>query len=179
MAREEFKKELIRRIPDMMRFAMSMTRSAQESEDLMHDTVIAAMEMADSYTPGTNMAGWLFTIQRGIFNNSLRRARTRRNYQKSQEDMPEPAELPRQIDHLVFQEAREAIEALPVDQKAAFFLVAYDGKSYNEAADILGCSVGTVKSRVSRARAEIARSIGMAEDDEAHPTRQIAKAPEP
>ena len=175
MASEEFKKELIRRIPDMMRFAMTMTRSTQESEDLMHDTVISAMEMAESYTPGTNMEAWLYTIQRGIFNNSLRRARTRRNYQMANADQPEPAQLPAQIDHLVFEEAKEAIDRLPVDQKAAFFLVAYDGKSYNEASAILGCSVGTVKSRVSRARVEIAKSIGMSDEEYYRPSRQ----PEP
>lgn len=163
----------------MMRFAMTMTKSAQESEDLMHDTVIAAMEMADSYTPGTNMEAWLFTIQRGIFRNSIRRARTRKSYQESNAEAPEPAEPPPQIDYLVFQEAKEAIERLPVDQKAAFFLVAYDGKSYNEAAEILGCSVGTVKSRVSRARAEIARSIGLADGMDSRPARQAGRRMEP
>lgn len=171
-ASEEFRKELIRKIPDMTKFAMSLTRSAQESEDLMHDTVISAMEMADTYTPGTNMVAWLFTIQRGIFNNSIRRARASRAYQKENADKPEVAELPRQFDHLVFEEAKGAIDRLPVDQKAAFFLVAYDGKSYIEAAEMLGCSVGTVKSRVSRARAEIARGIGMSDEDDRRPARQ-------
>lgn len=171
MATEEFKNELIRRIPDMMRFALAMTRSTQESEDLMHDTVLAAMEMADSYTPGTNMAGWLFTIQRGIFNNSLRRAKARQGYRQANSDMEEPVQPPSQIDHLVFEEAREAIDSLPVEQKAAFFLVSYDGKTYAEAARVLGCSVGTVKSRVSRARASIAKSIGLADDSETEPSR--------
>lgn len=157
---EEFKAELIRRIPDLEKFARVLTRSAQDSEDLMQDTIITALRKADEFVPGTNMVAWLFTLQRGLYQNMVKRARTRQNYVEAHKDNDE-AQLPDQLDHLILEDAKTLISKLPVEQQSALFLVCYDGRSYAEAAEVLGCSVGTVKSRVSRARAEIARALDM------------------
>lgn len=159
-ADEGFKQELIRRIPDLERFAKVLTRNAQDSQDLAHDTVMAAIDKADEFTPGTNMVAWLFTIQRGLFNNLRKRDRTRKAYHDSHMG-DSVAVLPDQFDYLVFEDAKQIIERLPFDQQAALYLISHDGLSYKEAALRLGCNVGTVKSRVSRARAEIYKGLDM------------------
>lgn len=158
-ASEAFKKELIERIPDLKRWAKVLTQSAQDSEDLVQDTVMSALANADEFTPGTNMVAWLFTIQKGVSSNVRRkRDRTALVMREAKYRRPEAA-LPNQLDRLELEDLFGVIETLPIDQKSALFLVAHDGYSYAEAAEILGLNVGTVKSRVSRARAEIAKSL--------------------
>jgi len=164
---EAFKKELIERIPDLRRFAKSLTRSAQDSEDLMQDTIMSALAKADDYQPGTNMVAWLFTIQRGIFYNGRRKKDRTASVMRDVRNTRMSAALPDQLDRLELEELYKVIESLPVDQKAALYLVAHDGYSYAEAASILNVNVGTVKSRVSRARAEIAKSLDMVQNDKA------------
>ncbi len=157
---EEFNRELVRECPNLFRFAMSMTRNRAEAEDLTQETILVALEKQSEYELGTNMKAWLFKLQVLINKNNRRRLMRQRMLSDGVfEDMTEAAMPPSQIDRLMFNEAAHAVEGLPVDQKQALYLVVYDGKSYDEAADILACSAGTVKSRVSRARARIAEII--------------------
>lgn len=164
-ASEAFKKELIERIPDLKRFARVLTKNTQDSEDLMQDTIMSALAKADDYQPGTNMVAWLFTIQRSLFNNSRRKKDRTQKVMKTVLDASPRAALPDQLDRLELEDMFEVIESLPVDQKSALYLVAHDGYSYAEAAEVLSLNVGTVKSRVSRARAEIAKSLDMVQTE--------------
>lgn len=157
---EEFNRELLSEYPNLFRFAMSMTRNRAEAEDLMQETVLLALVKHDEYELGTSMKAWLFRLQVLIDKNNRRRVVRQRMLSDGNIEDPETAAVPpSQFDRLMFKEAAHAVETLPIDQKQALYLVVYDGKSYDEAADILACSSGTVKSRVSRARARIAEII--------------------
>ena len=161
-ASKEFERELMNefRTQNLFKFAMSMTRSRSEAEDLVQETFRLALEKHSEYELGTNMKAWLFRLQALIDKNNKLTAFRQRLLSRGQIDDPDTATVPpSQLDRIMFGEADRAIEALPIEQKQALYLVAYDGKSYNEAADILACSPGTVKSRVSRARARIAEVI--------------------
>jgi RNA polymerase sigma factor (sigma-70 family) len=157
---EEFKRELVSEYTNLFRFAMSMTRNRAEAEDLWHETVVLALEKQDEYELGTSMKAWLFRLQVLIDKNNKRRVLRQRMLSDGNIEDPETASVPpSQLDRLMFKEAAHAVDTLPSDQRQALYLVVYDGKSYDEAADILACSPGTVKSRVSRARARIAEII--------------------
>jgi RNA polymerase sigma-70 factor (ECF subfamily) len=159
-ATKEFEREMLAQLPHLRGFAMSMTRNRTEAEDLAQETVLTALEKHDEYQLGTNMKAWLFRLQVYIDSNKKRKEMRQRALSRGRIEDPETAAIPpSQLDSLLVSEAQAAVDTLPIDQRQALFLVAYDGKSYEEAADILACSAGTVKSRVSRARARIAEVI--------------------
>jgi RNA polymerase sigma factor, sigma-70 family len=159
-AAEEFEQELVDELPSLFRFAMSMTRNRNEAEELVQETLAYALEKRDEFTSGTNIRAWLFKLQSFLDRNSKRKAYRQKVLSRGQIEDPETAAVPpSQLDRIMVGEAEKAIETLPLEQRQALFLVAYDGKSYDEAADILECSAGTVKSRVSRARQRIADMI--------------------
>lgn len=159
-ASKEFAREMIAEYTNLFRFAMSMTRNRTEAEDLTQATIALALEKHHEYEIGTSMKAWLFRLQVFIDKNNRRRALRQRMLSDGHiMDLETAAVPPSQLDRLMFSEANDAIDTLPKDQKQALYLVVYDGKSYGEAAEILACSPGTVKSRVSRARARIAEAI--------------------
>jgi RNA polymerase sigma-70 factor, ECF subfamily len=145
-------------IPNLRAFAMSLSGSADRADDLVQETVMRAMANIDSFTPGTNMAAWLFTILRNRF---------RSEYRKRRREVEDPdgsylASLklpPEQFGRLEFKELIEALAKLPHVQREALLLVAASGFSYDEAAAICGIAVGTIKSRVSRARQLLAELL--------------------
>ena len=155
---EQFKADLIALIPHMRAFARTMTGHPAQADDLAQEALAKAWQCRDSFTMGTNMKAWAFMILRNQFYSDMRRAW--RNVQLDQEaaertllasdDPNAPLEL---------NELRMALAALPVDQREAAILVGVGGMSYEEAADICNCAVGTVKSRVSRARDALRRII--------------------
>lgn len=154
----QFKADLIALIPHMRAFARTMTGNATEADDLAQEALAKAWQCRSSFTMGTNMKAWAFMILRNQFYSDMRRAW--RSVQLDQEaaertllandDPNAPIEL---------NELRMALAALPVDQREALILVGAGGLSYEEAADICNCAVGTVKSRVSRARDALRRII--------------------
>ena len=155
---EQFKTDLIALIPHMRAFARTMTGNPAQADDLAQDALAKAWQCRDSFQMGTNMKAWTFMILRNQFYSDMRRAW--RNVQLDQEaaertllasdDPNAPIEL---------NELRMAMAALPVDQREAVILVGAGGMSYEEAAEICNCAVGTVKSRVSRARDALRRII--------------------
>jgi RNA polymerase sigma-70 factor, ECF subfamily len=142
-------------IPSLRAFAISLSGNVDRADDLVQETVMRAMASIDSFTPGTNMSAWLFTILRNRFRSEYRKRRREvedpdGNYQASLKAPPE------QFGRLEFKELIEALAKLPYVQREALLLVAASGFSYEEAAVICGIAVGTVKSRVSRARQQLA-----------------------
>jgi RNA polymerase sigma-70 factor (ECF subfamily) len=145
-------------IPNLRAFAMSLSGSADRADDLVQETVMRAMANIDTFTPGTNMAAWLFTILRNRF---------RSEYRKRRREVEDPdgsylASLklpPEQFGRLEFKELIVALAKLPHVQREALLLVAASGFSYDEAAAICGIAVGTIKSRVSRARQLLAELL--------------------
>jgi RNA polymerase sigma-70 factor (ECF subfamily) len=140
----------------------------------VQETVLRALCNVDKFAPGTNMRAWLSTILRNQFYNELR-TRARANAYAA---IPRP--IGRDGDqeaHLEMRDFERAYQKLPAVQRDALSLVGASGYSYEEAAKIVGCAAGTVKSRVSRGRAELDRLLGRdraAADDSGDPDIAIA-----
>jgi RNA polymerase sigma-70 factor, ECF subfamily len=142
-------------IPGLRAFAISLSGNVDRADDLVQETVIRAMANIDSFTPGTNMPAWLVTILRNLF---------RSEYRKRRREVEDPdgsyvgslKASPEQFGRLEFKELIVALATLPYVQREALLLVAASGFSYDEAAAICGVAVGTIKSRVSRARQQLA-----------------------
>ena len=150
-AEVKFKADLVALIPHLRAFARTMTGNTAEADDLAQEALAKAWQARGSYTMGTNMKAWTFMILRNQFYSDKRRSwRTIQLDQEAAErtllanDNPSaPLEL---------NDLRMALGALPEEQREALILIGAGGMSYEEAAEICECAVGTVKSRVSRAR---------------------------
>jgi RNA polymerase sigma-70 factor (ECF subfamily) len=152
---EQFKSELIALIPHMRAFARSLCSSAAEAEDLAQEALLKAWNARESYAIGTNMKAWTFMILRNQFYSEKRRA-----WRSTQLD-PDTAERTLvTVDDpsagLQLDEVRRAMAVLPEDQREALILIGAGGFSYEEVSEICGCAIGTIKSRVSRARDRLA-----------------------
>lgn len=146
-----FKKELLSVLPSLRAFAVSIVGKHDRADDLVQETIVKAWASQKSFEPGTNMKAWLFTILRNEFYTQVRKGK--REVQDS--DGTYTAQLttkPSQQSKLDLQDFQSALNQLPEDQREALILVGASGFAYEEAAEICGCAVGTVKSRVNRAR---------------------------
>ncbi|MEG1453684.1 sigma-70 family RNA polymerase sigma factor [Brevundimonas sp.] len=146
-----FKKELVGLIPHIRAFARTLTGDPTAADDLAQEAMMKAWDARASYQMGTNMKAWTFMILRNQFYSEKRRSW--RSTQLDQEAAErtliavDDPEAPVALDEL-----RQALKTLPEEQREALILVGAGGFAYEEAAEICQCAVGTVKSRVSRAR---------------------------
>lgn len=150
-ASQGFKGDLLATIPGLRAFAMSLSQNADRADDLVQETLVKAWDKQSSFQPGTNLKAWLFTILRNEFYSQMRK----RGREVQDSDGLLTARLavhPSQPGRLDLDDFRRALEQLPEDQREAIILIGASGFSYEEAAEICGCAVGTIKSRVSRAR---------------------------
>ena len=157
-ADHEFKTELTALIPQMRAFARSLCRDATAADDLAQDALLKAWNNRASFEPGTNMKAWTFMILRNQFYSDKRRS-----WRSSQLD-PEVAERTLEaasnpMASLELDEVRRALACLPDDQREALILIGAGGLSYEEVSEICGCAIGTIKSRVSRARDRLSTII--------------------
>jgi RNA polymerase sigma-70 factor (ECF subfamily) len=132
--------------------------------------LLRALAHIDSFQPGTNMPAWLFTILRNLFRSEYRKRRREvedadGRYAESLKSHPE------QTGRVEFSEFRAALAKLPSDQREALILVGASGFSYEDAANICGCAVGTIKSRVNRARTRLADLLAIDSVDDFGPDR--------
>lgn len=156
----EMRDLLLGAIPALRAFAFSLTYDLDRSDDLVQDTLVRAWTKADSFTRGTNLTAWLFTILRNLF-YSEQRKRKREVEDADGQHAGRLTSLPEQEVRLEMQEFRSALDALPVTQREALVLVGAQSFTYEEAAAICGVAVGTMKSRVSRARGRLIDMLGM------------------
>lgn len=163
-----FRKELIQLLPNLRAFAISLSGRADRADDLVQDTIIKAWSKQSSFEPGTNMKAWLFTILRNEFYSQMRK-RGREVEDSDGYFTGRLATHPEQYGCLDMQDLRAALEKLPSDQREAIILVGASGFAYEEAAEICGCAVGTIKSRVSRARSRLAELLQMQSDEDFGP----------
>ena len=148
---EQVRKAVLGAVPGLRAFAISLCGNVDRADDLVQETLLRAIANIDSFQPGTNMSAWLFTILRNHFRSEYRKRR--REVEDSDGHYAETLKShPSQIGQIEFREFREALAQLPADQREALVLVGASGFSYEETAHICGCAVGTIKSRVSRAR---------------------------
>jgi RNA polymerase sigma-70 factor, ECF subfamily len=161
---QAFLDELMGSLKSLRAYAISLTRDIHRAEDLVQETVLRAISRQETYEAGTNLQAWLMTILRNQFLSAHRR--TQREIEDA--DGIHAAgmiAIPDQEDRLAVQDLHAALARLPREQREALLLVGAEGLSYEEAAERLATKVGTIKSRVNRARTRLAELMGLAGAD--------------
>lgn len=156
--------EIVEHLSAMRAFAMSLTRNSALADDMVQDSLVKAWTKIDTFQPGTNMRAWLFTILRNTYYSHHRKARR----EVSDTDGEISAGLAQKPDHdgrLQMRDFNAAFDLLNDEQREALVLVGAGGFSYEEAAETCGVAVGTIKSRVNRARARLAELMHLTDDD--------------
>ena len=154
-------------------FAVSLCGNRDRADDLVQETLYKAWNHLDSFKVGTNLKAWLFTILRNTY-FSERRKRKREVEDADGNLAARLSSLPEQHGHMDMMDFQEALSQLPDDQREALILVGAAGFSYEEAAEISACAVGTIKSRVNRARNRLAEALELDEED--HAVRPMTKS---
>src|SRR5687767_13402320 len=143
--------EMVALVPQLHSFARSLCRDGVRADDLVQEALLRAFDNLERFTPGTNLKAWLFTIMRNEHYSQLRR----RKFEAPNHDgdsMPDLSVPPDHDGELELRDLNRALAELSPGQRTALILVSASGFSYEEAATICGCAVGTIKSRVARAR---------------------------
>ncbi len=151
--------DIVALLPDLRAFARFMCRERESADDLVQNTVLAALDKQAQFEPGTNLKGWLFTIMRNRFYSDQRAQRRRPTGIEDVNATPvAAADNPEAT--LQLKELSSALWKLSPQAREALILVGAGGFSYEEAARLCDCSVGTLKARVSRARKVLADKMG-------------------
>ncbi len=164
----ELRDELLKVIPNLRAFALSLTRASDRADDLVQETLMKAWNKFHLFQEGTNLKAWVFTIMRNEFYSQMRK----RGREVQDSDGVFSAQLathPQQDGHMDMRDFRTALEGLPEDQREALVLIGANGFSYEEAAEITGVAIGTIKSRVSRARAKLMGDLEVAGESDYGP----------
>jgi RNA polymerase sigma-70 factor, ECF subfamily len=167
---DHFRDKLLAEIPNMRAFAVSLSGSVQNADDLVQDTLLKAWGNAHSFAEGTNLRAWLFTILRNTY-YSLYRKRGREIQDVDGLHAERMAVAPAQDGVVDLADFRSALAKLPEEQREVLIMIGATGLSYEEAAEIAGVAVGTVKSRVNRARIKLAELLGIKDASEIGPDR--------
>ena len=170
---DDWREDVVRLIPSLRAFAWSLCRSGSDADDLVQDTLVKAWTHRDKFQPGTNLRAWLFTILRNTYYTQV----VRRRREVRDEDGSYAASLtsePAQEWRVAFDGLRGALDQLPHEHREALILVGAAGLTYEEAAEICGCALGTIKSRVNRARARLLRLLEAEEAGDTLPDPQYA-----
>lgn len=167
--REVFERRLADLVPDLTGWARYLTKGSDEVADLVQDTIVNALRYRDNFIPGSNLKAWTFRILRNRF-LSQRRSDRRMNQLEPEMEAALAVVEDRQA-AFDLDDARRALDAMGEDRRQLLLLVGVAGVSYEDLAAASGCPLGTVKSRVARARRELRRAIeaGGAPRDEGRP----------
>ncbi len=157
--------ELPEHLSALRAFAISLTRNVAAADDLVQDTIVKAWTNLDKFQPGSNLRAWLFTILRNTFYSDRR---------KTRREVPDPegayaatlAEKPSHDGRLALADFRRAFDRLSPEHREVLILVGASGFAYEEASEMMGVAVGTVKSRANRARARLAEMLGLEDGEE-------------
>jgi len=169
---DPFKDQVIALIPPLRGYAMSLTGSSTDADDLVQDALMRAWRSRECFQVGTNLKAWLFKIVRNTFYTNMVK---RRNTVQDVEGKlaARLACTPEQEWRLQYGELLNAMDRLTPDAREALLLVVASGLSYEEAAAVCGCAVGTLKSRVNRARERLAKLV----DHDVPAAAPVAPAP--
>lgn len=143
---------IVEQIPRLRRYARALAGDRNAADDLVQDTLERAWTKLYLYRRGTDLRAWLFTVMHNVYVNQRRAARSSTSLD---DEMPELAQAARETDTLVLRDLDAAIRRLPPDQREVLLLVALEDMSYVEAARVLGIPIGTVMSRLARAREKL------------------------
>ena len=165
-------------VPSLRAFAISLSGNVDRADDLVQETLLRAIANVNSFQPGTNIGAWLFTILRNLFRSEYRKRR-REVEDAAGSYVDSLKSPPQQQSRVEFEEFRAALAKLPSDQREALLLVGASGFSYEEAAAICESAVGTIKSRVNRARTRLSKLLSIDGADrfgQDHATRAVLTA---
>jgi RNA polymerase sigma factor (sigma-70 family) len=154
----EVKDGLVELLPHLRAFARGLCGRADRADDLVQEAVLRAWTARDTFVPGSNLKAWLFTIARNHFLNDLRRAKRETQLEEGQAEASLVSGAD-QEDGLNLGDLHRALNRLPPERREALLLVGASGFSYEEAAQVCGVAVGTIKSRVARGRGQLARIL--------------------
>ena len=161
----DFRQELVVHLPHLRAVARGLTGHRDRADDLVNDTILKALSAESQFRPGTHLRAWLMTILRNHYINGLRRTRIE---VETIGEIPEAAlsAQPNQEHVVEVNEVAGALLRMSLEHREILVLVSAAGLSYEEAAEVCGCAVGTIKSRLNRARGELrkvlAKSRGLA-----------------
>jgi RNA polymerase sigma-70 factor (ECF subfamily) len=173
--RNNVKETMLEAVPSLRAFAISLCGNVDRADDLVQETLLRAWANMGSFQPGTNMPAWLFTILRNLFRSEYRKRR--REVEDVDGSYAETlTSLPEQDSRLEIVEFRDALKLLPSEQRESLILVGASGFSYEEAAQICGCAIGTIKSRVNRARSRLAEVLSIDSVGDFGPDREMRAA---
>lgn len=158
-----FKAELIELLPSLRAFARSLAHNPAQADDLVQDTLVKALANVERFEPGTNLRAWLFTILRNHYYSQLRKSK-REIEDADGKFAARLSSRPEQDGTVDLEDFKVAFAQLAPDHREVLTLVGASGCSYEEAAQICGCAVGTIKSRVNRARKKLSDMLGLDED---------------
>jgi RNA polymerase sigma-70 factor (ECF subfamily) len=162
---DTFRRDLIALVPNLRRFARSLVGYAQDADDLVQAACEKALRNAEKFQAGTRMDSWMFRIIQNLWLDDRRRVRTRGTVVDPDDahlsDEGKAAQLPE--DRMMLAKVRGAMATLPEGQREVLSLIAIEGLSYKETAEVLDLPVGTVMSRLSRARAALLPKLGLSE----------------
>jgi RNA polymerase sigma-70 factor (ECF subfamily) len=163
--------DIVASLPSLRAFAISLCGNVDQADDLVQETLLRALAHINSFEPGTNLPAWLFTILRNHFRSEYRKRK--REVEDSDGRFAESLSTqPEQNSRIEFEEFQKALARLHPDQREALILVGASGFSYEDAAHICGCAVGTIKSRVNRARIKLAEILEIQSVDDFGPDHQ-------
>jgi RNA polymerase sigma factor (sigma-70 family) len=153
--------QILEHIPRLRRYARALLGDRYAADDLVQDTLERAWNKFDLWRPGSDLRAWLFAIMHNVFVNQVR---SRRNdIEKTMEELPVVAVRATQSDSLEIADVERALRTLPEEQCEVLLLVAVEGMTYDEVSRALAIPIGTVMSRLSRARERMRRLIAGAE----------------
>lgn len=164
MTPDQFKTDMISLLPRLRRFAFSLTRSGPDADDLLQDACTVALQKWHQYDPSRPMDRWMFRVVRNLWINEIRKRKVRQG--ESQIAVEEAAELSiesNQDEVLTAKQVRRKVNDLHKDLAQPLMLVCAEGYSYREVSDLLGVPIGTVMSRIHRARKLLVSSLAEAE----------------
>ena len=155
---KELHQDIIQCLPHLRAFALMLCRNRTLADDLVQEAVVRALGHIHQFRSGTNFKAWIMTILRNSYFSEMRR-RKRASQLNGEELWSAAAASGGQEEHLMMRDLERAFRRLPAGQREALVLVGAGGYSYEDAAEIAACAVGTMKSRVSRARFQLERLL--------------------
>jgi RNA polymerase sigma-70 factor (ECF subfamily) len=160
----DIKKQIEAQIPRLWRYALALTRNQLEAEELVQDCLARALSRTHLWEDGTNLRAWLFAILHNQYVNRVRSAAHQGKTVGLQEDEPLLTRAAAQDGGLELRDLHRALGQVPDSQRIVILLVGLEGMRYQAIADLLNIPVGTVRSRLSRGRAELRRLMGLTDE---------------